>query len=240
MKGVILAGGTGSRLGKLTSVLNKHLVAVGKVPMIEYPLATLRKMGVNDICVVSGSEHIGTIVSYLTKEHPDMDFTYRVQKKAGGIAQALLLAEDFAGDSPIVVILGDNIFGDDNFKEVYEHWGYSTSWCGAKIFLKKVDDPCRFGVAQIKNDKIISIVEKPKKPKSNLAVTGLYIYDWGVFSRIKKLKPSDRGELEITDVNESYLNNGCLSYHVVQGFWSDAGTHESRRKVEEYLHKKGE
>jgi len=237
MKGVILAGGTGSRLKKLTSVLNKHLVAVGDVPMIEYPLSTLKKLKIQDITVVSGSEHVGTVMQYLTKEHPEIDFTYKIQKEAGGIAQALSLARNVCSNSKIAVILGDNIF-EDVFYDAAEKFENSED-LGSMLFLKKVPDPERFGVAEINDGKIISVEEKPKSPRSNLAVTGLYFYDSTVFDKIKSLKPSARGEYEISDVNQKYIEEKRVSYNLLSGFWSDAGTFESRKKAEEYISKKG-
>lgn len=236
MKGVILAGGTGSRLGRLTSVLNKHLVAVGDVPMIEFPLATLMRLGVNEITVVSGAEHAGTVMQYLTKEHPDIDFTYKVQKKAGGIAQALSLTENVCRDSRIAVILGDNIF-EDNFSEDAKH--FEASGMEAMLFLKKVPDPRRFGVAEVVDGLIRSIEEKPQNPKSDLAVTGLYFYDYTVFDKIRRLKPSARGEYEISDVNQMCVQKERASFSIFEGFWSDAGTFESRRRAEEYIAGKG-
>ncbi len=236
MKGVILAGGTGSRLGKLTSVLNKHLVAVGNMPMIEYPLATLKKMGIKEIVVVSGAEHVGTVLQYLTKEHPDIDFTYKVQKGAGGIAQALSLVEDVCRGSKIAVILGDNLYEEEFSRAAMQ---FDNSSYGTMLFLKEVPDVQRFGCAEISGDKIVSIVEKPKEPKSNLAVTGLYFYDSTVFEKIKKLKPSARGEYEISEVNQMYINEGRATFKALRGFWSDMGTYESRKKSEDFILSKG-
>ncbi|MCU0642498.1 MAG: sugar phosphate nucleotidyltransferase [archaeon] len=236
MKGVILAGGTGSRLGKLTSVLNKHLVAVGNMPMIEYPLATLKKMGIKEIIIVSGAEHVGTVLQYLTKEHPDIDFTYKVQKEAGGIAQALSLVEDACRGSKIAVILGDNLY-EEEFSRAAMQFDNSNS--GTMLFLKEVPDVQRFGCAEVQGNKIVSIVEKPKEPKSNLAVTGLYFYDSSVFDKIRKLKPSARGEYEITDVNNMYVADGRATFNVLKGFWSDMGTYESRKRSEDFILSKG-
>ena len=208
MKGVILAGGTGSRLGKLTSVINKHLVAVGDVPMIEYPLVTLKRLGIDDITIVAGSDHAGTVTQYLTKEHPKIDFTYKVQKEAGGIAQALALCENVCRGSRIAVILGDNIY-EDNFAAHADLFKLSDD--GAMLFLKQVPDPQRFGVAEVLEDKIVSIQEKPKEPKSNLAVTGLYFFDNEVIEIAKNVKPSERGEIEITEIHNEYLKRGKLT-----------------------------
>jgi len=233
MKGVILAGGTGSRLGKLTSVLNKHLVAVGNAPMIEYPLRTLIQMGIKEISIVTGVEHAGIVINYLTKEHPEIDFTYKIQKEAGGIAQALGLVENIYKGEKIAVILGDNIY-DEDYSKVAEQFENSDE--GARLFLKKVEDPKRFGVVELDSSgKIISIEEKPSKPKSNLIITGLYFYDKSIFEKIKTLKPSARGEYEITDANKKYLNEGKAYSITIDGFWSDAGTPKSRKRATDYV-----
>ncbi|NQU17755.1 MAG: NTP transferase domain-containing protein [Candidatus Saganbacteria bacterium] len=225
MKGVILAGGTGSRLRPLTKVTNKHLLPVGRKPMIFHPLDKLIQAGIDDILVVTGIEHMGDIVTLLGSGADfNCRFTYKVQDKAGGIAQALGLAEDFCSGSSLCVVLGDNIFLDNlaPFKQEFQNQGE-----GARILLKKVSDPDRFGVVEIIEDKIISIEEKPKKPKSNFAITGIYFYDNSVFNIIKKLKPSKRGELEVSDINRAYLKRGKLTHSVLSGWWSDAGTFES-------------
>ena len=214
MKGVILAGGTGSRLGKLTTVINKHLVAVGEVPMLEFPLATLKKMTLEEIIVVTGAEHAGTIVQYLTTEHPEIDFTYKIQKEAGGIAQALSLTENVCKNHNIAVILGDNIFEGDFSKQARDFEQYGE---GAKLFLKEVPDPERFGVVEIVNGKIISIEEKPEKPKSNLITTGLTFYGLDVYDKIRRLTPSTRGEYEIEEVNEMYVEEGRISFEMLPG-----------------------
>ena len=236
MRGVILAGGKGTRLGKLTSILNKHLVAVGEVPMIEYPLSTIEKVGAKDITIVTGAEHAGTIIEYLTNEHPEINFTYKVQKEAGGIAQALDLVETTEKNFKIAVILGDNIFEED-FSEDFEKFKNNDD--GAMIFLKEVSDPERSGVVEVKDGEIISIEEKPKEPKSNLICTGLYFFDDTVFNKIKKLRPSARGELEIVEVINMYLEEKKLSYRILNKYWGDAGTHESRKESEEYIGKVG-
>lgn len=221
MKGIILAGGTGSRLMPLTKVTNKHLLPVYSKPMIMYPLETLIKMGIREILIVSGVEHCGHIAQLLgSGKDFGVSISYRIQDEAGGIAQALSLGEEFVGKlDSVAVILGDNIF-EDVFDVSDFRWG-------AKLFLKKSRTPERFGVAQVVNDTIISIVEKPKTFVSDLVVTGLYIYDWRVFGIIKGLKPSARGELEITDVNNHYLSIGELPFQMVSGEWTDAGTFES-------------
>lgn len=222
MKGVILAGGTGSRLYPLTKVTNKHLLPVYDKPMIYYPIETLTNAGIKDIMIVSGRGHAGHFLELLGSgvDH-GLHFTYEIQETAGGIAQALYLAKDFVDGDSVTVILGDNIF-QDNIKEDVE--SFKT---GAKIFIKEVADAHRFGVAELKGKKVIRIEEKPQEPKSNFAVTGLYIYDHYVFDVIKTLTPSGRGELEITDVNNYYINKGSMEYGVLEGFWSDAGTFES-------------
>ena len=222
MKGIILAGGTGSRLTPLTKVTNKHLLAVWKKPMIYYPLEKLLEAGIKDILIVSGSEHSGHFLRLLgSGKEFKARFTYEIQDEAGGIAQALSLAEDFADGNNVAVILGDNIFEDSLSNEI------KLFKKGAEIFLKEVKDANRFGVAEIINGRVAGIEEKPKKPKSNYAVTGFYLYDPDVFGVIKKLKPSKRGELEITDVNNHYVKKGLMQYSVIKGFWSDAGTFES-------------
>jgi glucose-1-phosphate thymidylyltransferase len=236
MKGVILAGGTGSRLYPLTKVTNKHLLPVYDKPMIYYPMETLINAGIKDIMIVSGRGHAGHFLELLGSgvEH-GVHFTYEIQEKAGGIAQALSLAKDFVDGDSVTVILGDNIF-QDNIKEDVANFNG-----GAKIFLKEVSDAHRFGVAELKGEKVIGIEEKPKEPKSNFAVTGLYMYDSEVFDAIKTLKPSGRGELEITDVNNYYINKGMMEYGILEGFWSDAGTFESLLRagmmVKQYIKK---
>lgn len=232
MRGVILAGGKGTRLLPLTKVVNKHLVPVANKAMIDYPVQTLVSIGITNILIVTGVEHIGQIADYL-QDGSDygVHFTYKVQKKAGGIAQALALAEDFAHGKKIAVILGDNVFVDD-FKQ--DAIRFIENNYGVLLFLKPVEDPQRFGVATIMNDKIVEIIEKPEHPKSNLAVTGLYFYDHTVFDRIRPLKPSPRGEIEVTDVNMSYVCEGKITHSIVN-HWTDAGTHESRILAEELI-----
>ena len=222
MKGIILAGGTGSRLYPLTKVTNKHLLPVYDQPMIYYPLYTLVNAGITEIMIVSGRGHAGHFLELLgSGAEFGVRLTYEIQETAGGIAEALGLADSWADDKNVAVILGDNIFEDNVKADV-------TSFTnGAKIFLKEVPDASRFGVVDLKKDRVISIEEKPKIPKSNYAVTGLYLYDSKVFSIIKKLKPSRRGELEITDVNNAYLKKSMMQYAILKGYWSDAGTFNS-------------
>jgi len=238
MRGVILAGGKGTRLERLTKVTNKHLVPVGELPMIEYPLNTIKQIGIDTINVVTGGENFEDIAKYLGIVHPKVHFSIHYQPEPSGIAHALSFTEYFVGKEKLAVILGDNIF-EENFYEAAKK--FEESDYGAMLFLKKVstDNAKHFGCANIDKEKIISIEEKPKKPTSNLAVTGLYFYDLSVFDKIKKLKPSARGELEITDVNNMYIKEGKCDYEIVNGFWSDAGTHESRKRATDYVDEVG-
>ena len=225
MKGIILAGGTGSRLHPLTKVTNKHLLPIYNKPMIYYPLETLVRAGIRDILIISGPQHSGHFVNLLGSGREfGVALSYEIQDEAGGIADALRLAEKFAQGEKIAVILGDNIFEQDISQFVASFEAQKT---GAMIFLKEVNDPKRFGVAEVTGDTVNIIVEKPSEPKSNLAVTGLYMYDSQVFSIIKNLQPSARGEYEITDVNNAYIAQGTLSFSVLSGYWTDAGTFES-------------
>ncbi len=225
MKGVILAGGSGTRLRPLTKVTNKHLLPVFNKPMIYYPLRTLADMGIWEAILISGREHAGHFLSLLgSGKEFGIHLAYEVQEEAGGIAQALGLAEDFVGRDRCVVILGDNIF-EDNFSVSIQ--AYRQQPKGAKIFLKEVPDPERFGVAEIQGDRVRSITEKPKTPTTSYAVTGLYMYDAEVFHIIRGLEPSNRGELEITDVNTAYIREGTMTYEIVRGYWTDAGTFPS-------------
>jgi len=225
MKGVILAGGTGSRLYPLTKVTNKHLLPVGQHPMILHLVAKLKEANINDILVVTGKDHMGSVVNLLgSGKDYGVKFTFKVQDEAGGIAQALGLAEQFVGGDLCVVLLGDNIFEESivPFVEAFQAQGQ-----GAKILILEVPDPQRYGVAEIGEGKILSIVEKPKAPKSNYCVTGIYFYDAVVFGMIRTLKPSGRGELEITDVNNDYITQGEMTYDILHSWWTDAGTFES-------------
>ena len=225
MKGIVLAGGTGSRLLPLTKVTNKHLLPVGRKPMIYYPIERLLECGIQEIMIVTGIEHMGDVISLLgSGKDFGCEFTYRVQDAAGGIAQALFLAHNFVDENLMMVILGDNIF-EDNLAPLADE--FRRQGRGAKILLKEVPDPKRFGVAELRDGKVVGIVEKPKQPKSNLAVTGIYMYDHHVFEIIRDLKPSTRGELEITDVNNAYLDRSELTYGMLKGWWTDAGTFDS-------------
>lgn len=228
MRGVILAGGTGSRLFPLTKVTNKHLLPVGRYPMIFHPLYRLKQAGIDDILIVTGVEHMGAVIGLLGSGRTfGVRLTYRVQDEPDGIAQALYLARDFVRDERCVVILGDNIFEDSIESHVK---AYLAQPSGARILLKEVPDPHRFGVAEVRDGRVVSIEEKPLKPKSNLCVTGVYMYDSDVFDIISTLKPSARGELEITDVNNAYIRRGDLSYSILTGWWTDAGTFESLKR----------
>ena len=225
MRGIILAGGHGSRLFPLTKIFNKSLLPIYDKPMIYYPLQTLKQIGITEICIVSGKEHCGQIMNQLgSGEEYEVDITYRVQEKPGGIAQALGLCREFAGRDNVYVCLGDNIFEDD-FSDL--KLNYFDSWC--HIFLKEVPDPERFGVPvfQGMDRHLIKIEEKPEKPKSDYAVTGLYVLDSNVWNIIRELKPSERGELEIVDVINWYVDRGRTGYSELEGFWSDAGTPDS-------------
>lgn len=235
LKGVILAGGTGSRLMPLTKVTNKHLLPVGQKPMIYYPIEKLTAIGIEEILIVTGIEHMGDVVSLLGSGRDfGCRFTYKVQDEAGGIAQALSLAEDFVHGQPLVVILGDNVF-EDNLKKYADR--FIAQKTGARLLLKQVQAPKRFGVAEILDGKVIGIEEKPKKPKSDYAITGIYFYDFSVFDVIRTLKPSARGELEITDVNNAYIAKGRLAYDILDGWWTDAGTFESLNIANELARK---
>ncbi|MDP2877675.1 MAG: sugar phosphate nucleotidyltransferase [Holophaga sp.] len=231
IKGVVLAGGTGSRLFPLTKVTNKHLLPVGYAPMIWHPVWKLKEAGAEEILIVTGTEHMGDVVGCLgSGKDFGCHFTYKVQDEAGGIAQALALGENFSSGCPLCVILGDNVFQDsltEDFK-FFEQQGQ-----GARILLKPVSDPHRFGVAEVVGDRVVGIEEKPKEPKSNLSVTGIYFYDDQVFDIIRRQKPSGRGEMEITDVNNAYIEKGQMSFGTFDGWWSDAGTFPSLAKANE-------
>jgi glucose-1-phosphate thymidylyltransferase len=226
MKGVVLAGGTGSRLFPLTKITNKHLLPVYDKPMIYYPIQTLVDAGIEDILIVTGGRNAGDFLRLLAngKEFGLTHLDYTYQEGEGGIAEALGLAHHFGAGHRLCVILGDNII-EGSIREAVEEFRGQPS--GAKILLKKVHDAERFGVAEIADGKILGIEEKPKQPKSDLAVTGIYMYDETVFDKVQKLKRSDRGELEITDVNNAYIAEGSMSFAHLEGWWTDAGTFES-------------
>jgi glucose-1-phosphate thymidylyltransferase len=226
MKGVVLAGGTGSRLFPLTKITNKHLLPIYDQPMIYYPIQTLVDAGIRDILVVTGGRNAGDFLRLLSNgKHfglSHIDFTY--QEGEGGIAEALNLAHHFADGHKICVILGDNII-EGNIRGAVDEFLKQPR--GARILLKEVRDAERFGVAELVGDKVVNIEEKPRRPKSNYAVTGIYMYDTTIFDKINTLEPSSRGELEITDVNNAYIREGTMSFSMLEGWWTDAGTFES-------------
>lgn len=234
MKGVILAGGLGTRLMPLTKVTNKHLLPVYDKPMIYYPIQTLVDAGVDEIMLVTGGTSAGDFLRLLENGAAFglHRIHYAYQMGEGGIADALRLAEPFAAGDPICVILGDNILEKGIRKPVA---AFRRQKRGAKILLKEVPDPERFGVATLRGEKVVEIEEKPKRPKSNYAVTGVYFYDNKVFDYIKTLKPSRRGELEITDVNNLYIRAGAMTYDILEGWWTDAGTFESLLRANELV-----
>lgn len=234
MRGIVLAGGKGTRLSPLTEVTNKHLLPVGQEPMVWHPVKQLVHAGIREILVVTSTVHMGDIVNSLGSGHRfDCDFTYRVQEEAGGIAQALALGESFARGGPLVVLLGDNIFEFTIAPYVAE---FRSQDSGARVLLKQVADPQRFGIAALDEEHIVSLEEKPSRPKSNYAVVGCYMYDGKLFDFIRSTSPSERGELEITTVNNRYLERGELKYSIVQGRWTDAGTFESLMEANQILH----
>lgn len=238
MKGVVLAGGTGSRLNPLTKVTNKHLLPVYDKPMVYYPIQTLVNAGITEILLVTGGKNAGDFLRLLGN---GCDFglkhlNYTYQEGEGGIAEALGLAEDFADGNPICVVLGDNII-EMNICSAVD--AFSQQKCGAKILLKEVSDAERFGVAEIRGNYVVGIEEKPQIPKSNFVVIGVYLYDATVFEKIKRLKPSGRGELEITDVNNFYVEEGTLTYETLNGWWTDAGTFESLLRANNLVEQSG-
>ena len=225
MKGVILAGGSGSRLFPLTKVTNKHLLPVGHKPMIYHAVDKLVEAGIEDILIVTGVNHMGSVVQSLGSGADfNCSFTYKVQDEAGGIAEALGLARGFCGDSKFLVILGDNVFEDSIAPFVS---AYREQSSGARLLVKQVSDPHRFGVATVEDGAIVKIVEKPSQPESDLIVTGIYMYDHMAFDFVDQCEPSARGELEITDVNNHYIQAGVCAYDTLTGWWTDAGTFDS-------------
>lgn len=230
MRGVILAGGEGTRLLPLTKVTNKHLLPVGEKPMIQHAVEKLVQSGIVEILIVTGGEHIGDMAEFLGGgSNFGCEFTYRVQEEAGGIAHALSLAEGFVNQGEkMCVVLGDNIFEDPLSDYICGHYS-------AKVLLKKVEDPWRFGVAVFQGGQVANIEEKPRHPKTPFAVTGIYLYDHTVFPIIRGLEKSERGELEITDVNNVYAERGELDCAVLEGWWTDAGTHSSYKKANQLV-----
>jgi len=238
MKGIVLAGGLGSRLYPLTKVTNKHLLPVYNEPMIYYPIRILVNAGINEILIVTGGNNAGDFLRLLEngKDFGLKHINYTYQQGEGGIAAALSMAEHFADNDKIVVVLGDNII-ENNIKAAVDKFRAQKE--GARILLKEVMDPQRFGVPVFEGKKIIRIEEKPKHPASNYAVIGIYMYDWRVFEFIKSLKPSQRGELEITDVNNFYIAENKMEWDVLEGWWSDAGTFESLQTAGQMVAKTG-
>ncbi len=237
LRGIVLAGGTGSRLFPLTKVTNKHLLPVGRYPMIYHPLLRMREAGIEQIAVVTSPEHMGDVVNLLGSGRQfGLDLTYRVQDEAGGIAQAMGLCENFAGGQPTVVILGDNIVSESLLPEAE---AYREQPGGARILLKQVPDPQQYGVPAFSGEEIIAIIEKPDNPPSSYAVTGIYFFDEHVFDIIRGLQPSARGELEVTDVNCAYVYRRQLTHGVLRGWWGDAGTlegwHEANRLAQDVV-----
>lgn len=236
MKGIILAGGLGTRLFPSTKVINKHLLPIYNKPMIFYPIETLVSSGIRDILIISSRVHLGDFMELLgSGEESQANFTYKVQEGASGIASALSLAEGFIRDECFALILGDNIFTESFEKEVAQ---FKERNGGAWIFITEVSEPSRYGIAELKGQKVISIEEKPSSPKSNYAVSGLYFYDSHAFQYLQKLKPSNRGELEITDLNNLYLKDDKLEARFLKGEWIDAGTHESLLTASNLVHEK--
>jgi glucose-1-phosphate thymidylyltransferase len=238
MKGVILAGGLGTRLHPLTKVTNKHLLPVYDKPMIYYPIQTLINAEIDDILIVTGGNNAGDFLKLLGngKEFGLKHINYTYQEGEGGIAEALRLAEFFASGDKICVVLGDNVI-ERNIRKAVENFRKQKD--GAKILLKEVPDPQRFGVAELRGDRIARIEEKPKEPKSRYAVIGIYLFDPEVFNIIKTLKPSGRGELEITDVNNRYIEKGLMTWDILEGWWTDAGTFESLLRANQMVAQTG-
>jgi glucose-1-phosphate thymidylyltransferase len=238
MKGIVLAGGTGSRLNPLTRVTNKHLLPVYDKPMIYYPIQTLINAGITEILLVTGGKNSGDFLRLLGngREFGLKHLNYTYQEGEGGIADALRLAEYFAAEGPICVVLGDNIIENNICDAVQDFRKHGR---GAKILLKEVLDAQRFGVAEVRGDHVIGIEEKPDHPKSNYAVVGIYLYDSSVFEKIRRLKPSGRGELEITDVNNFYIQEGTLTYEILDGWWTDAGQFDSLLRANNLVSKTG-
>jgi glucose-1-phosphate thymidylyltransferase len=238
MKGVVLAGGTGSRLLPTTRVTNKHLLPIYDRPMVYYPIQTLVNAGITEILLVTGGKNAGDFLRLLGngRDFGLKHVNYTYQEGEGGIAEALGLAEHFADGEPICVILGDNVI-ENNICDAVENFKKQKQ--GAKILVKEVSDAERFGVAEIRGSHVVGIEEKPKAPKSNYAVIGIYLYDATVFQKIHRLKPSGRGELEITDVNNFYVQEGTLTYEVLDGWWTDAGTFDSLLRASNLVAKTG-
>ena len=236
MKGAIIAGGKGTRLYPLTKVINKNILQVYDKPLIYYPILTLKKAGIKDIMIISGPGHAGQFLDLLgSGKELGVDLSYDIQEEAKGIAHCMAIAEDFADNGPMAFILGDNIY-EDNLKGAVDDFKKQKK--GAKVVLTQVHDPERFGVAELEEDKVVSIIEKPKKPKGNWIITGFYLYDERVFDFIRKLKLSMRGEYEATDLNNLYLKEGTLTSYKTKGEWIDAGTFDSLLKANNLMAEK--
>jgi glucose-1-phosphate thymidylyltransferase len=235
MKGIILAGGTGSRLSPVTKVINKHLLPVGNYPMIFWSIFKLKEAGITDLLIVTNYLDIPDFYRLLgTGEVMGVNINYQIQTGAKGIADAVYLGKDFVKDEPFIVILGDNLFKDSLIEYIEK---FQEQRCGAKVLLKNVSDPERYGIATIDKEKklIKSIIEKPKNPVTNYCVVGVYMFDSKVFQYINKVVPSDRGELEITDVNNQYIMDNCLTYDFLNEWWIDAGTYDAFYKANQLI-----
>lgn len=235
LKGIILAGGTGSRLYPLSRVTNKHLLPVGRYPMIYHPLIRMKRAGVEEVAVVTSPEHMGDVVNLLgSGRRFGLDLTFRVQDEPGGIAQAIGLCQNFTADDPFLVILGDNILSEDISADAHAYLDQlRATGTGARVLLKEVPDPERYGVPRLEGGRITEIIEKPTDPPSRYSVTGIYFYDSGVYDVIANLTPSARGEYEISDVSNAYIQRDELTYGVLDGWWGDAGTIEGWHEANE-------
>ncbi len=246
MKGIVLAGGTGSRLFPLTKVTNKHLLPVGRYPMIYHPLMRMLRAGVRQVAIVTSPEHMGDVVNLLGSGRAlGLDLTYRVQDEPGGIAQAIGLCENFVGEGPVLVILGDNVLEDDLTNHVDAFGDQIRKYGeGARVLLKEVPDPERYGVPRIEEGRIVEVIEKPSDPPSSYSVTGIYFYDRQVFEAIRNLSPSRRGEYEVSDLSNWYASRGTLTHGTLAGWWGDAGTlegwHEANRLAADLVYPEAE
>lgn len=237
MKGVILAGGTGSRLAPFTSIINKHLLPVGPKPMIYWPILKLKEAGINHILIITNRESLSYFIQLFGYgEELGVQLTYKIQKQAKGIADGIALAKDFVQNERFIVMLGDNLF-EDSLTPFIEKYQLQPE--GAMVLVKQVQDPKRFGIAEVNKEKkrVLSIIEKPHNPKTNFCVVGIYMYDHEVFQYIERLKPSNRGELEVTDINDCYVRKQLLTFEELSGWWIDAGTHDSLFEANILMHK---